>query len=453
MVPIQDTVAHGAGIRGRAIWGTNVALTGSSDTSPPVVGIEFAGGGGWAGEIPARAEYIGGGCGGQHATIYQSFTQDQAFDLQAGLTFIPDVYPNPTAYTVLPAALQPIDMTQLVGAPMQTLDSLVAHALAFSSPFTYPGGSTTTIKACTNGYVWLDAAMTDGGQYNPTRGKLLGSAGNFTARFMPFWTDGDPEVNDLDATRGLHVKTVPETSPGAGNAVCYMTWKNMGTFKTATFHGHSSWTYQCVIHQQTGVVEFRYGSMMPYFSTKWSSTQEEAIIGFTRGRISTTPLVASLDPQSRDLSHELPFATGPEGTLSNVSLTAVGSPVAGSVHQTARMFGGQSLKWNVSNIPAGTIYASLNLDLGASQPGIQFPPGFGITAPNCMMSTSLSPIVLGWESWVLPAPNVTGVNALLIPHGWEGAVITAQAIGIDVFGGPFLVPWASNAIKYTVGLD
>jgi hypothetical protein len=305
-----------------------------------------------------------------------------------------------------------------------------------------------------NGYVWLDAAMTEGGQYNPTRGKLLGTVGNYTARFMPFWTDEDPSRNNLDPTRGLHVQTVPETSPGAGDAVCYVTWNNMGVFRTPAAHGHASSTYQVVFHEQTGIVEFRYGSMMPYFSTMWTTSQEEAIIGFTRGRIASgPPIVGSLDPQSRDLSHELPFTTSVEGSASNVSLTAVGSPVAGSVYQTARMFGGQSLKWNVSNITAGTIYASLNLDLGASQPGIQFPPGFGITAPNCMMSTSLSPIVLGWESWVLPAPNVTGVNALLIPHGWEGAVITAQAIGIDVFGGPFLVPWASNAIKYTVGLD
>ena len=62
-------------------------------------------------------------------------------------------------------------------------------------------------------------------------------------------------------------------------------------------------------------------------------------------------------------------------------------------------------------------------------------------------------MLLPFEQFVLPPPNVVGVVPLPVPNGWEGVVITAQAIGIDVFGGPFLIPWTSNAIQYTVGLD
>lgn len=453
MIPIQDTIAHGAGVRGRSIY-TSVptSTTGTSDTTPPVVGIEFAGPGGWPTVMPARAEYIGGGCGGSHATIYQSFQQDQLFDLGGGLTFYPDVYPSPNTYTVVTGA-PGIDLSQLVATPTQTLDTLVTHPLGFLvTPFGYPGGTTSTIKPCTNGYVWLDAAMTDGAQYNPTRLKLLGNTATTpnTARFMPFWTDGDPTVNTTNTTRGLHVRTVPETAPGAGNAICYITWHDLGTYKSVTASGHASWTYQMVIHELTGIVEFRYGSMMPYASTKWTASMEETVVvGFTRGRIGT---VNSLDPQPRDLSHELPYVTAVEGTASNVSLTGVATPIAGSVHQTGRMFGGQTLKWNIANIPVGTIIAWTVLDVGASQPGV--PLGlFGFAPPGCMLSTTLSPIMLPFEQFLSPASTATGVATLVVPHGWEGTVITAQAVGIDVFGGPFLIPWTSNAIKYTVGLD
>ena len=453
MIPIQDTVAHGAGIRGRSVYtSTPASATGTSDTTPPVVGIEFAGSGGWPTELPARAEFVGGGCGGAHSTIYQAFSQDQAFDLGAGLTFIPDTYPTPNNYTVILGA-PPIDLTQLNAAANTTaLDSLVTHPLGFTTPFGYPGGSTTTIKPGTNGYIWLDAAMTDGAQYNPTKLKLLGNTSSlpYRARFLPFWTDCDPDNNlATNPLAGLHVKTVPETSPGAGDAVCYATWLDVGLFRTPGLAGHASSTYQVVFHEQTGIVEFRYGAMMPFFSTMWTTSQEAVFIGFTRGRIGT---VNSLDPQSRDLSHELPFTTSIEGTASNVSLTGYATPVAGSVYQTARMFGGQAMTWNIDNIPAGTVIAWTLLDVGISQPGL--PLGLlGFSPPGCILNVSPNPIMLPFEQFFLPASSVTGSTTLVVPHGWEGITISAQAVGIDVFGGPHLIPWTSNTIRYTVGLD
>lgn len=454
MIPIQDTVAHGAGIRGNAVYASvPAALTGTLDPTPPVVGLEFVGPGGWATEMPARAEYIGGGCGGAHSTIYQQFSQDQPFDLGTGLTFFPDVYPSPNVYTVVNGAA-PVDLTQLNAvADATTFDTLVTLPLGFNvTPFQYPGGSTTTIKACTNGYIWVDATMTDGFQYNPSKLRLLGNTTTtpYRARFMPYWTDCDPDNNlSTNPQAGLHVKTVPESAPAAGDAVAYVTWNDCGMFRTPGFAGHASVTYQVVFHEATGIVEFRYGTMLPFFSTTWSATQEFVIVGFTRGQIGT---VNSLDPQSRDLSHELPFTTAVEGTTSNVSLTGVATPIAGSAQQTGRMFGGQTMKWNIANIPAGTLIAWTLLDVGASQPGL--PLGlFGFSPPRCLLSTSPSPIMLPFEQFLSPGANVTGTATLVTPHGWEGTVITAQAVGLDVFGGPFLLPWTSNAIKYTVGLD
>lgn len=464
MIPIQDTSAHGAGIRGRSVWTSSpTSPSGIVDASPPIVGIEFNGAGGWPGELPARAESIGSGCGGQHATFYQAFAQDQAFDLGSGLTLTPDVYPSPNHYVVT-AGTPPVDLVQLGAAPATTADDAnVTHPLGFLvTPFQYPGGSTATIVANTNGFVWLDPSMTVADLYQPTLGNLLGIAGDFTARLMPFWTDLTADRNaGMGTLAGLHVATVPESTPGAGDAVCYVTWRDMGSFRTPvtggspTVYGHQVFNVQCVLHEATGVVEFRYGTMQPFVSTLWSDTMENAaIVGFTRGRISNAPLVASRDPGSRDLSHELPFATAIEGTASNAWLSAVASPIAGSVHQTGRMFAGQSLLWNLAHVPAGYAIALLNLDLAAVQPGVTLPPTFGILAPGCMLSTSTPPLILGWEVWfAFAGGTLAGTLPLTVPPGWEGITITAQAIGLDLAGGPFLVPWTSNTIRYTVGLD
>jgi hypothetical protein len=53
---------------------------------------------------------------------------------------------------------------------------------------------------------------------------------------------------------------------------------------------------------------------------------------------------------------------------------------------------------------------------------------------------------------ILPGSSATGTVVAPIPLGWEGTDMYAQAFGIDVFGGPFLLPWASNGIRYHVGL-
>ncbi|MBX3462326.1 MAG: hypothetical protein KF830_04090 [Planctomycetes bacterium] len=454
LIPMQDTVAHGAGIRGRAIWtGTIAALTGSSDTTPPIVGIEFAGAGGWPTELPARAEYTGAACGGSPSTFYQAFSQDQAFDLGAGLTLVPDVYPAPNFYTVTSGAA-PFDVTRLNAVPNSTLDeAVVTFPLGYS--FDYPGGSTATIKPSTNGFLWLDPAMTSA-SFAVGTGLLRGVPAALTARFCPFWADLDASRNTgMGTLAGLHIQN--DTSGGPGNTVTYVTWRDTSSFRYPTgspsVFGHGVWNIQCVLHEATGIVEYRYGSMMPFVSTHtgtWTDGNCAAIVGFSRGRIGVTP---SVDPGSRNLSHEVPFSTSIEGASGNALLTGVATPIAGSIFQTGRMFGGQTLRYNIANIPAGSILAWTILDVGVSEPSIQLPPFLGITAPGCGISTSLNPILLPHEQFLLPGSSVTGVVPLPIPHGWEGTIITAQAIGIDVFGGPYLIPWSSNAIKYTVGLD
>ncbi|MBZ0151795.1 MAG: hypothetical protein K8J09_09710 [Planctomycetes bacterium] len=450
MIPIQDTTASGAGIRGKSVCTATVAsLTGTADTTPCVVGIEFAGPGGYGNMIPATNEEYGAACGGACSTYYQTFNQGQAFDL-TGLTMIPDNPTAPNYYHVVGGA-PAIDLTKINAVANSIVDEGVyTHPLSFT--WNYPGGSTTTLKPTTNGSVWLDAAMTST-MYTTNKPSLLGTTTNYTARYMPFWSDLHAGRNTLSNPQaGLHV--FEDTTGGPGNTVVYVTWNDVGWYRlgssTTTQPGHSSLNFQVVMHEATGMVEYRYGSMSQGSSiwTTSTSMHYSSIVGFTRGRIGgTTP---SQDPQSRDLSVEVPFDTAIEGTTSNAGLSAVSTPIAGGVGYFGRMFAGQSVTWNVSNIPAGTVVALLNIDLAASTPGIQIPT---ITAPGCMMSTSISPLFLGYEVWLLPASSVTGVVPVTIPPGVFGLDVYAQAIGLDLWTGGNLIPWSTQSIKHTVGLN
>jgi hypothetical protein len=477
MIPIQDTTAHGAGIRGKAVWtSTPASASGTADTTPPVVGIVFIGPGGEATEVPAKAEYIGGGCGGAHSTFYQAFTQDQAFDV-TGITMIPDVYPAPTKYTVLPTSA-PIDLSKLNAVANTTGDDTVLTTPTgfLVTPFAIPGSTTASLAVCANGWVGTVVGGAYGTTYLPTQSNFLGTGTASPPRFMPYFTDLNGQRNTGgDVQAGLHTFAVPETFFGAGDAKLYITWYKMGSFRvptgSATVYNHASWTFQMVIHENTGVVEYRYGAMQPFNSTLWTPTLvNAAVVGFSLGRIGATP---SLDPQSRDLSNELtyfpsglPYMTSVEGVTSNVSLRGVVTTgIPGSATQTGRMFGGQALKWDVDNLPPAPLTPGFHLVLvglsfGILQPGVDL-GSFAYSNPGCIVhDAGLNPIIIDSGFWPVAGGTFTGTPGVFpILHAWdaEGVSVTVQAFAIDLTntspGLPYLVPWTSNAIKYTIGLD
>lgn len=82
-------------------------------------------------------------------------------------------------------------------------------------------GTTTTIGATTEGYVWRDRAMTliDA---TPAVAELIGSSVAQTARVAPLWFNFHAGRNTAThPNAGLNVLT--DTSGGPGNAVCYVT--------------------------------------------------------------------------------------------------------------------------------------------------------------------------------------------------------------------------------------
>ncbi|MBL8732993.1 MAG: hypothetical protein JNN13_11545 [Planctomycetes bacterium] len=437
-----DTTGGTALVRGAGLTtATPASATGTLSTAPPIVGVDFTGGS-FLNTIatPARNETYGAACGGSPSSFYQSFLNGQACDLRH-LQLVPNSAGTPLYYTVSNAST-PVDLGHLNATANSTADDgIVSHNLGFT--LLYPGGSTSTIVASCNGFVWLDPAATSS-DATPTLGEFLGTTFANRARLAPCWLDFHCGRNTtVDAQAGLHVQT--DTSGGAGHAVCYVTWYKVGLFDTVLTAGQASHTVPCVLHEDSGVVEYRYGGM-PRFCVNSNTSFDTlgAIAGWTRGRIGSTP---SVDPQSRDLSVELPFSTAIEGSTGNVGLAAVTSPGGVSTFYGARAIRGQSMAWDVFNLPAGTVLGALLLDFAATRPGFALPT---ITGPGCMLSTTGNTLL--WEVNVLPPSTVSGSVPLYVPAGFDGVELHAQYVVLDgLFGAPDLISAASNAILHTVG--
>lgn len=466
--PPTFTIGSALGLIGtQATVGTSTQLGTACRTSPnatnatgfatnsPVMNIEFTGSGGYATLVPARVDNYGAGCGGSGSGFYQLWKHTQHFDL-AGTTLVitPDNPLAPTSYTVSAGSSSP-DLTKLNSAPNSTADD-VTLTLALGYPFRFVGGSTTQVQVSTNGYFFLGfpGASALAETYKPTLAKWLGSGTNEPTRFAPIWHDWDCSLNQLThPNSGLHLFN--DISGGAGNIVTYLTWFNVSRrnvqmvpgFSTASAV-HSVNTFQAVLYEATGIVEFRYGTMTELNGAATALSENVGITGFTRGNIAGTP---SVDVQSRDLSVELPFTTGAE-TGNHVGLVAV---QAASVPTglPGRLFPGASVTWNATNLPAGTLLGGLFLDFAPLAPGLNLP---GIIAPGCLIS--LTPNAFSWELFVTPPTTATGTTALTIPTGYNpgllGAQLYAQFLVLDgLFGGPNLITGSSTALKHTVGLQ
>jgi hypothetical protein len=458
MVAMQDTSGTTAFIRGRGLFAANAAaLTGTASTTPLTMRIEYAGPGGYPGYAVARNELYGAACGGSASAFYQLFAHGTYFDLKdpgqvdglSGLRMIPDVYPNPTVYTVTGGAAA-VDLVNGLGAApiSQADDATVAFPLTLGN-FEYvggPAGGTNQIRPSTNGYVILDPTSTEtGSDFSPTVAEFLGSAATHLARLAPFWHDFSPNKNTAapfgDPLSGLHaVENGPEI---------LVTWYRVGRFNSVVPVFQEEHTMQVSMHRTTGIIEFRYGSMGEIWGDTSGGTTS-GIVGFTRGRISG---VSSVDPQSRDLSIERPFTTKVEGATSNMGQTIVATPVVGGAVYGGRLFPGQTVRYNVNNVPAGSIIGAQLLDITPNRPGLQTPM---LTVPGCILSTTTDPLIV--EVHVSPGATITGTHNVVAPAGYLGALVGAevyaQYVVLDgLFGGPDLITVASNAIKSTLGLN
>ncbi len=413
----------------RALQTTSqTALTGGLVAAVPVCRFGFQGAGG-APVVPARTESVGVACGGAGASFYQLFGPGEPFDLQnRSLLLTPDQVAAPGGYTVTAGNAAP-DLVRIGTRISTTDDALVTVALPIT--FAFPGGSTSTIKVCTNGFVWLSSTPTTTDP-TPSALDLLGNnSSNYPARLAPLWFNLHPGRNvSTHPQSGLYSNI--DTSGGLGNVVVYLTWRETGVNNSVSAGGHCLDTFQVVLHESTMQVEFRYGSIQ-------SAQGGGALVGFSRG--SQGGGQNASNPGSRDLSAQVPFTVaGPEGAP-GFTLAASTPVVPGS----NRAIHGTLVSLTASSIPVGDDIGFWLYDFAALQPSLPHP----FLRPGCLQSVlqpTLWAIGFGWT----PGGSTTCPVPFQVPNGFAGATICFQLVTWNLVAGP-LGAHTTNGVLLRLG--
>lgn len=254
--------------------------------------------------------------------------------------------------------------------------------LALPTPFTYPGGSTSTLGICSNGFIWLQPDVSN--DYSPSTGELLSQ----TPRLAPAWVDMVP-----DSSNDVYAEV------DAVNNIAYVTWDSVATYASG-----GSVRMQAAIDLNNMTVEYRYQDC--------TVPSAAAIVGWSIGG-------GAHDPAARDLTLSMPFVTPME--TSALALGASPSPVLGS-----------NVTWTTANIPAAAVLSAQFLSFGAIAPGLDLGL-FG--APGCLQHIDPS---LG--AGVLLAGSPTATFQAMIPNAvaWLGTHVYSQSVtlvpGINALG-------------------
>lgn len=408
----------------------SLAGPGAVSDAGAVVTIDFLGPGGYFDAHGARIENLGAACGGEAQSFYQIWEQvGDVYDLRndGAMLMTPDNPGSPTTYFVSDTlALPDLSATALAGGPVSTAnDAVLQHTPGFT--FRFPGGATTTLGVCTNGYIWLGGnTLADP---SPTRAEFLGSQ----ARLAPCWFDHHCGANTAThPASGLYVRT--DTSGGVGNRRTYVTWLEVGQTNGAAWSGYVVDTFQCIVHEN-GNVEFRYGAM----NGLQSGTP---ITGFSRGGTSGAPCV---DPGSRDLSYEHYFPTRPEGSRNGMVLSASLPPLLSTIAPVP-------VSHTLTNIPAGTTFAALLVSFAAFQPGVQLFAG-----PQGCLQSIQGPMNV---QMVINPPNPWTTIAIQMPMalspsggGWFDLPLVLQGAALTVAPKGALSTLTTNALRLHLGLQ
>ena len=343
---VTGTVAPNIGLGSRVYNLTsNTALTGTTQLNlAPVIDWKVAG--------FAAADSYGQGCYNFKTSLYEYFTTLSApTDLgnPAGtnaVTFLPN---GSGGYVSVPgtgAWYTPTSADLLL-----TDDSLSA---AFTLPFTFPfaGGSTTAIKVCSNGFVWLDGVQTST-DLSATVAELLSLA----PRIACFWRDLNPTTID-PATTLRYGQITAEADVVSGDFV--VTWNRIPDYSTG---GTSTTpvrlnTFQLVL-KASGAFEMRYQDCQG-----WPGSATSGVLaGFSEGN-------GANDPGMADFSSYFTTAIANTGTrLARLLLGASARPIVGTTPNLL-----------VTNIGPNTFLGAMILSFTQNNPGVDL-AAFG--APGC----------------------------------------------------------------------
>ncbi|MEO6597471.1 MAG: discoidin domain-containing protein [Planctomycetota bacterium] len=353
--------------------------------------VQFVAG---AGVNIATNTSLGQGCIRSVTSFYENFGTSAAFDLaNSGITMVP----SGGGYLVLPGAAGYV--VPSASAATLALANNAQLPVTLSAPFSYPGGSTTSLNVCSNGYVAVASGNTTSG--TPAVATML--AAPQTAWWA--WHDYNPAAVGSGQVKFEQLGTV-----------AYVTWD--GVYDSGGTTAASANTFQFQFDTASGVVHL-------VFQTT-STGGNGRLVGYSPGG-------ASVDPGNTDLSAALPatFTLGATDVLP-LTLTGATRPVIGT-------------NWtlDVANVPAT---GTLGIDVfGVSDPNI-VDLGF-LGAPGCGARASLDVlnvwIVAGAHSYTLPLPNDP---ALVTLHIYTHAVVLQPGVN-TLLGGAI----TSNGIDGQIG--
>ena len=350
--------------------GTTGASTGAISPFCPVCRFHY--------DIPAAAATetsYGTGCYADLASFYERFPPGW-FDLSGSPVQSILLTPSNGGYAA--SAGSNSWYTPLSSSLNLVDDSVATVSLPMS--FAYPGGITTQLTVCSNGFVTLNGTSTNT-DFTPTAAALLGGE----PRFCPCWADLLPNPSNNVYAEFDGVNTY------------YVTWLNVPTFTSP-----GAVTMQLAMNLATGTVEYRWQSC--------SLPSSLSLVGWSPG----TP---SSDPGERDVSN-LPFST--PGEHRALLLTAMQRPITGT-----------TINYTISNIAPTAFFSALMQNFGGVDPGIHL--GF-LGLPGCRLFVSF-PVPIMTVLFGSPAtmpfsiPNVPSLVGIEVDNQ-----AAAWIAGVNPFG-------------------
>lgn len=333
---------------------------------------------------------FGAGCTLVSKAAYERFAAASSFDLSNRSMRLT---PNGNHYV---ATNGPAFVTPPSRATRLALGDDASVTLTLPSSFSYPGGSTTALEVCSNGFV--SAGPGNGSSYAPTVGSWLASA----APRWGTWHDFNPAAA-LGGAVTYHV----------ANNIAYITWDGVYGFQNT-----SPSTWQLQFHLSTGVVDYVWQTMSPLGGA--------TLVGYA-------PTGPNLDAGSLDLSVEIlrSFQTG----FANIA------PLQASC-DSAHL--GTTATFTLQPFPPGGLVGALVQSFTSYPSGVSL-AGIGMPGCNQYVSSSISMLMFpngnGVATYPMVLPNVGAfVGAFLHTQGF------ALAPGVNAMGAV-----AANGVTQQLG--
>jgi hypothetical protein len=325
------------------------------------------------GPTAATAASYGAGCYVQSRSFYEYFAPG-SFDLASRRMRLSY---DPAGFYVASAAGAYV--TPSSGAQTLALTDDGVATVALASPLNYPGGTTSSLDVCANGFV--SAGVGNGSSATPSVAAWLAS---FQARWGS-WHDFNPAAPGSGQVRFEQI-----------GAMSYVTWQGVYTYGTS-----SPATFQLQFDRATGNVTYVW-NVVALAPGGW-------LVGFAAAQPNN-------DPGNRDISTSLngsgTFVTSPIN-LAPLALAATPPVLGSTMTLTTTNF--------TAAAPVGVqILSTTRVDPGFELTPLGMPGCFQHVAPTALYTIAVSG---GTATFALPIPN----NSALI-----GFQMFAQSLGFAV---------------------